>query len=262
MSPRTTTTRGPALPGPARLRAPALLAAAAIAAALLAAPPRPALASEADAFEHKVRPVSGQLYTKAGKLELAPSVQLSMNDPFFNKYLVGARLGYHLAEAWSVALTGSYAFARSATGSTNVCTSNAGCRPALPQELYQVPGYVKWMVGGEVAFAPVYGKLNLFAEKAVHFDLSVFAGADLVGYRDVIDGTAALAGAVPADGSSLGGHLGLGARVFLGRSTALGLELKDVVYSVKGLSTGKLQNQLIAQAALSFFLPLSSRGTP
>ncbi len=238
--------------------------AAVLACALAALLLRPGLArgSAADAFENKVKPVSGQLYTKAGKLELAPSVQISMNDAFFSKYLVGARLGYHLTEVWSVALTGSYAFAHGATGSTTVCTSNAGCREALPRELYQVPGYVKYLVGAEVAFSPVYGKLNLFAEKALHFDLSIFAGADLVGYRDVLDATSALSGATPADGTSPGGHLGVGTRIFLGRNTALGLELKDVLYQVKGLPTGKLQNQLMAQAALSFFVPMTHRETP
>ena len=43
--------------------------------------PRAGLASEADAFENKVKPVSGQLYQKSGKLELTiPSGVLSLND--------------------------------------------------------------------------------------------------------------------------------------------------------------------------------------
>jgi outer membrane beta-barrel protein len=179
-----------------------------------------------------------------------------MNDAFFSKALVGARVAYHLTEAWSVGVNGSYAFSNSATGSTNVCTSNAGCRPATDAELYQVPGHLKYIVGAEVAFAPVYAKLNVFAEKAIHLDLALLAGADLVGYRDVLDATSANGGAQPADATSPGGHVGVATRVFLGPSVALGLEVKDVLYSVKGLSTGKLQNQLLAQAGLSFFLPL------
>lgn len=234
----------------------------ACAAALTALAPRAALGSEADAFEHKVKPVSGQLYTKAGKLELSPSLQLSMNDAFFSKYLAGATLAYHLSEYFSVGVTGVYAFANSATGSTTVCTGGTGCREAFARELYQVPGYLKWILGAELGFSPVYGKLNVFAEKAIHFDLSLLVGADLVGYRDVIGAAAAAGGATPPEASTLGGHVGIGARVFLGRSFALGLQIKDVLYSVKGLASGNLQNQLFAQAGLSYFFPLSSREAP
>ena len=230
--------------------------------ALLVLAPALARASEADAFENKVKPVSGQVYEKAGKLELTPAFQLSMNDAFFSKYLAGGKLAYHLSEYFSVGVNGVFALANSATGSTNVCQGNAGCQPAQQVQLYQVPGYLKWVAGAEVAFSPIYGKLNLFAEKAVHFDLSVFAGADLVGYRDVLAASAVLGGSQPSDASSIGGHLGLGARIFLARSVALSLEVKDLFYKVQGLSTANLQAQLFAQAGLAFFIPLGSRSSP
>jgi outer membrane beta-barrel protein len=232
------------------------------ASALLAVAPGPASASEADAFENKVKPVSGQVYTKAGKFEITPEIQLSMNDAFFSKYLAGAKLAYHLNEFFSVGLTGVYAFANSATGSTSICQGNAGCSPASSSQLYQVPGYLTWVAGAEVAFSPIYGKLNTFAEKAVHFDLSILAGADLVDYRNVLNATAALGGATPADATSVGGHLGVGARLFLTRSMALSFEVKDLFYRVAGLSTANLQTQLFAQAGLAFFVPLGSGSSP
>lgn len=214
-------------------------------------------ASEADAFENRIPPVSGQLYRKAGRFELTPTFQLSLNDAFFSKYMGGVKLGYHFNEWFYAGLTATGGFS-STTGSTSRCPSGAGCTPAEPWRLYQVPGLIRWIAGAEVAFSPLYGKLNLFAEKAVHFDLSVLAGVDLVSFRDV-DTSATLTSPEPGSASSPGGHLGVGARIFFGRFMAVRLELKDVLYSVPHLATGKLQTQLLADVGLSFFFPSASR---
>jgi outer membrane beta-barrel protein len=230
----------------------------ALLAALVALVPAAARGSAADAFENKVKPVSGQLYTKAGKLELTlPSGIVSFNDAFFNKYMAGAKVTYHLSEYFSVGVTGAYG-TTSTTGSTSICNQQ-GCRSATQVELDQVPGEIKWMVGAEVGFSPIYGKLNVFAEKALHFDLFILGGADLVTYRDVLTGQQARP---PPGGQGLtagnvtqpGGHVGLGARIFFARFMALRLEVRDVLYQVPALATGKLQNQLLAEAGLSFFL--------
>jgi outer membrane beta-barrel protein len=238
-------------------------ATAALACALaVALAPRAARASAADAFEHKVKPVSGQLYTKAGKLELTlPAGGLSLNDAFFSKYVLGAKLGYHFNEYFSLGFAGALA-SSSPTGSTAVCPVNQGCRPASTAQLNQVPGELKWFAGAELGFSPIYGKLNVFAEKAIHFDLSLLAGADLVSYRDVIGAVAANAGQTPGTASSPGGHLGLAARVFFARFMALRIEVRDIFYSVPALSTGNLQSQLLAEAGLSFFIPVARQDTP
>jgi outer membrane beta-barrel protein len=236
-----------------------LLCCALAAAALL---PRAARASAADAFENKVKPVSGQLYQKAGRIELTlPVLGLSVNDAFFSKYLLGAKVGYHVNEYLSVAATGALA-TNSATGSTAVCPFDQGCHPATQQQLYQVPGYVSWTAGLEVGFAPIYGKLNLFAEKAIHFDLSIAAGPDLVAYRDVLTADQVKAGATPGTVTAIGGHVGVGARVFLARFMALRLEVKDLLYQVPHLATGKLQTQLMGELGLSFFFPIAQRDAP
>ncbi|BDG08687.1 outer membrane beta-barrel domain-containing protein [Anaeromyxobacter paludicola] len=234
----------------ARLRPIALLAAA------LALAPAAARASAADAFENRIPPVAGQLYGKAGRFELSPIAQVSLNDAFFSKYLFGLRGGYHFSEL--LGLSASFATGPSvATGSTNVCRSNAGCRSATDAELFQVPGHVNWLAGLELEVSPIYGKLNLFAEQVIHFDFSLLAGGDVVAYRRVLDataaGTAAAAGATPPTDSAMGGHLGLGARVFLGRSVALRLELKDYLYRIPLAGRTDTQSQLLTELGLSFF---------
>lgn len=229
-------------------------------AAVAMAAPQPALGSAADAFEHKFKPVSGRLYQKSGKVELTPLFALSFNDAFFKKYMGGAKLGFHFSESFSFSVVGA-AGTTSPTGSTMVCPSSGGCAQAEQSRLNQVPGEVKWLFGGEVAFSPIYGKLNIIGEKALHFDLSILGGADLVAYRKVLTAAeaAAAGGVAPASMTSLGGHLGLGARLWLARFMALRLEVKDVLYGVSQLDRGRLQNQFLAEIGLSFFIPIVHR---
>jgi outer membrane beta-barrel protein len=235
------------------------LAIALCACLIAGAAPLRARASEADAFENKIRPISGQLYQKAGRLELTPGAELSLDDAFFTKVLLGAKATWHFAE-W-LSLGGSFAAGFSSeTGSTQVCPPNQGCRPATAAQLAAVPGEIKQRASAEVGFSPVYAKLNFLAEKVIHFDLSLLAGADWISYRAVLPApTDPNAAVSPGTARAFGGHLGLGSRVFLGEWGALRLDFKDVLYRAEVADRKKWQQQLLFEAGLSVFLPLSNR---
>jgi outer membrane beta-barrel protein len=237
---------------------------------LLAAGARPAPAragNKADAFEGKIQPISGQLYLKKGRLELTPNLQLSVNDAFFSKTFGGLRATYHLTEFWSVGAAFSGG-AATRTGSATVCPAGQGCHPASAAELYQVPGKLLWVAGLEGAWAPIYGKLNVLAERVAHFDLALILGVDMVGHEEVLSSDQAIRlGLVPGSASSLGGHVGLGARFFLSDWMAIRLEFRDLVYQVdvpnragSGQGAADLQNQLFTELGVSFFFPTSPRG--
>jgi outer membrane beta-barrel protein len=255
----------------------ALALAAVVAAALL---PTAAAASKADAFEGKIQPVSGQLYRKAGRFELSIGTDRSLNDAFFVKgglkasapYLqsLDAKLGYHITDSLSLSLHGAV-FAATPTPSTTVCPTGEACRSASEVELRQVPGRIRRILGAEVGWAPIYGKLNLFSEKVAHLDLSIFAGPDLVFHDEVLDATAAAlqvaAGEDPAVVRAIGGHVGIGARIFILEFLALRLDLRDYVYRVR-VPNGDppngwdYQNQLVAEVGVSYFFPMSNRRQP
>jgi outer membrane beta-barrel protein len=230
-------------------------------------------ASKADAFEGKIAPISGQLYPKAGRWELTPTFNLSFNDAFYSKYMGGLKVGYHFTEFLSAGATFAMG-TTSPTGSAVVCPANQGCHPADQTELWQVPGAIRMMAGAEVAWAPVYGKLNLAGEQVLHFDLAILAGPDVIWRDEVLSSADAaaldLAGGKPATTTSFGGHLGLGVRFYLSRFMALRLDVKDYIYSVKipnwieGGSTqphSALQNQIFFELGLSFFFPTSPKPT-
>lgn len=246
---------------------------AALTALLLAAALRPAPAAagnKADAFEGRIQPISGQLYRKAGRVELSLSGATSLNDAFYKKYGGTLRLGWHLTEFLSV--SGAYTvFTTARTGSDTVCPAGQGCGPASAAQLAQVPGKLQRVASLELAWTPVYGKLSLLAEQVAHFDLGVLAGADWITHARVLTSDEADAG-TSGSTSTLGGHVGLGVRIFLGEAVSLRWDVKDLVYAVQvpnlaqtGRSGRDVQNQLLTEVGLTVFFPFTPRpagGTP
>jgi outer membrane beta-barrel protein len=252
------------------LRGPVLraVALAALVAGLAAA--RPARAqSKSDAFAGKIPPVSGQLFRKAGRFELTLGGNLSLNDAFFTKYFGGAKLGYHFTEF----LSASASFASGATARTNsavTCPTGEGCGDATDEQLFQVPGNLRTMSGLELAWSPVYGKLNVFSERVAHFDVSLLVGADWIAYEEIVDRAAAAALALaddrPGTATTFVGHVGLGVRVFLSEWIAARLEFKDYVYRVPvpnwtegDAPRSDIQNQLFTELGVSIFFPFQNR---
>jgi outer membrane beta-barrel protein len=227
--------------------------------------------NKADAFEGKIRPISGQLYQKAGRLEVTPTLDLSFNDAFYRKTFLGVKVGWHFTEFLSAGVTFA-AGGTKATDSAVVCPANQGCKAASPVQLWQVPGALKMMAGAEVAWAPVYGKLNLAAEQVLHFDLALMAGLDWFSYQEVLSRDAAealaAAGGTPSTTGSFGPHLGIGVRIYLNRFMALRFDVKDYLYAVEipnwiegsgNQPRTDIQNQLFFELGLSFFFPTSPK---
>ncbi len=228
--------------------------------ALAAVPSAGAAQSKSDAFAGKIPPVSGQLYRKAGRFEVSATGNLSLNDAFYTKYFGGVKVGYHFTEHLSAGLHAASGAAVK-SNSAVVCSATRGCTDADGIMLRQVPGRIRWLVGAEGAWSPVYGKLNVLSEQVAHFDLSILAGPDLIAHDEVLAKSVAQVRA-PGVVSTIGGHVGLGLRFFLTESIAARLEVKDYIYSVKVPNGGignDLQNQLFAEIGISLFLPGRNR---
>ena len=225
--------------------------------------------SKSDAFAGKIPPVSAGLYRKAERFELTPTIDLSVNDAFYSKYFGGLKLGYHFTESLSAHVFAAGGFNTKA-GSAQVCPSNGGCHSAARTQMFQVPGNIQLMTGAEVAWAPVYGKLNVFSEKVAHFDLAIIGGLDWIRYQKVISSADAevleTSGGHPPLTSTVGAHLGLGVRVFFNEWIAARLEFRDYLYRVSvpnwqegGGAKRDLQNQLFTELGVSFFFPTQNR---
>lgn len=236
-----------------------------LAIALLVLPAVATAQSRSDAFAGKIPPVSGQLYRTAGRLELTLGGALSLNDAFYTKTFGSAKLTYHLTDFWAIGANVAGGVA-DASNSAVLCSSTTGCNDAVEKQLWQVPGKIRMIAGAEVAWTPVYGKLNVLAEQVAHFDVSIVAGPDAIFHDEVLSEqqAAALAGTggTPASQTSFGGHFGVAARLFFSQWGALRLEVKDVVYGVdvpNNASGTDVQNQLFAELGFSVFFPTRNR---
>lgn len=203
-------------------------------------------------LDKRIRPVSGRLLRKAGRQELSPDLGISLGDPFFTKYLLGARYTYHLGEQWAVG-AGGYWVESVAAGSVTKCDAKGlGCEKPSKEDLGRAPGDFGLLVGGDVTWSPLYGKISVLAEGVLHFDTYVTVGGGVLQTRHVPPGETTL-----QEGFAPHGSVAIGQRFYMNRNTTLRLELRDVIYplEIQGRDgpTTSIQNQLLFTVGVSFF---------
>lgn len=200
-----------------------------------------------------IRPVSGKRLVRGGRHELSPWVGMSLGDAFFDKYMAGLRYAWHPGEAWSIGIGAAVAHSE-ATGALQRCAPGAvNCAPPTKGDLRRTPGDLNYLVGVDLAWAPLYGKVSVLAEKVLHFDTYLLAGGGMVQTRIEPPGEQEL-----KDEWSPEAHLAIGQRYYLGPNATLRLELRETLYqqTVLGRSgpESKLQSLLLFSVGLSFFL--------
>jgi outer membrane beta-barrel protein len=208
----------------------------------------------------RVRPVSGHMFLKKGRLEISPSATLSLRDAFFSKYIAGLSATYHPLETLGISLRVGYAM-NAVAGAAQICKfplpeeggpppQRSCASPSMEELDGQAPGQLTLLAGADVQWAPIYGKLSLMAEKVVHFDLYGIVGASGVQYRgpDKSTTTGAKSYFTP------GGNVGVGARFFLNRWVTLRTEVRDLIYVEQSRGSDTfLRNQLLFELGVSFF---------
>lgn len=203
-------------------------------------------------LDQRIRPVSGRLLVKSGRQELSPTLGMSLGDPFFTKYLVGLRYAYHVGEQWSVGVGGFWAES-TPSGAVTTCDSRGlGCKAPTAEDLARTPGDFNLLLGADVSWAPLYGKISVLAESVLHFDTYVSVGGGVLQTRHIPPGRLDSVEAFAPHGS-----IAVGQRFFLTRHATLRLELRDLVYPLEiqgrtGPETS-LQNQLLFSVGLSVF---------
>ncbi|MBI3178249.1 MAG: hypothetical protein HYZ27_01225, partial [Deltaproteobacteria bacterium] len=114
---------------------------------------------KAKTLAERVPAVTRRVFGKSGRLEVTPAFGLSLNDPFFDHYLLSGTLAFHVLESLWVGAAGD--FYLSSENEPPVVGGGAGS-----------PEYNRPAFGGRlgVGWAPFYGKLSLFAGTVLHFD--------------------------------------------------------------------------------------------
>jgi outer membrane beta-barrel protein len=220
-------------------------------------------------LRERIRPVSGHLFLMGGRFEVSPTLGISFRDAFWTKLLFGVALTYSFTDTMAVSLHGGYTLSL-ISGSAQICTppvpamngmpaQPGACRSPTAEELTRAEGQpankayglTTLLASVDFQWAPIYGKLSLFAEKTLSFNMYVLGGPTFVLYG-------------PTATPTVGGNLGLGFRFILNRWMTVRAELRDLLYyeagylpptAPPGTPGGSFRNQLMFELGFSMFFP-------
>ncbi len=201
-----------------------------------------------------IKTIQRKNFLKLGRLEFSPHAAFVANDPFLNRYIVGAGLGYHLTEVF--AIEGNFDFAPDLEeGDWKPLTRQ------LVEENSVSPDISKLTLAGALTFqySPIYGKVAVVGNKIILFDLY---GAFGVGMAQTNDDLDALQGEQKDDAQATATqwhpttNLGGGLRIIFGENIAARIEGRSVVYiETVNATTLEMKNNLVLQASAAFFFP-------
>jgi outer membrane beta-barrel protein len=126
----------------------------------------------------KVKVVQKRLFEKDGRLEFTPYGGVVPNDDFIVYVPVGARLGYHFSEAFTVEASFAYAIEQQ-TDLRTFLEEEKILKRADIQEI------VKMYYNVNLLWSPIYGKISLLGLKLSHFETYVGMGVGLFHTKEI-----------------------------------------------------------------------------
>jgi outer membrane beta-barrel protein len=190
----------------------------------------------------RIPSVTRRSFVKRGRVEVFPTLSLSLNDPFYDHVIGSVGISYHVLESLSIGLTGEYV----QSVDSGVPVVRAGPAPTVDVDHARYGGRL------DVAWSPFYGKVSLMAESVLHFDVYLVGGVGMVGREK--------------NGMGIAGMLGVGEHLFFNRWVGLRVELQDQMFNLARNpakpTEEKLQHLLTAVVGVSFFLPSSFAAEP
>lgn len=154
----------------------------------------------------KLGVVQNRMYTKANRVEFGLFGGFLSGDPFWSTYDLGGLLGYHFSEFVSIKANYWKSYNSSSSARDKfLLRTGVDTNSNLVEQFYSL----------EMAFAPIYGKLNFFDVSIIYYDVHFPVG---LGMMDT------------ESGRYLAPYIGVGNRIFLSHSVALGIDYRWIIY--------------------------------
>lgn len=191
--------------------------------------------------EDRVKSVQRKLYLKRGRVELAPYVMLTVNDPYYTKFGGAIRAAFYPADALAISVRASY---MTVLPSDDV---RAAKRAFQSRIFFSVPS---WSVMGNFEWSPFYGKVSFF-NSILHLDAYLLGGMGVV-YTET--------SRLPDRTVNPAADLGLGIRFVAKDFFAVNVALINTTYvdQPAGTDKGGVQNMMAIYAGFSLFIPFKS----
>jgi outer membrane beta-barrel protein len=193
------------------------------------------------AFQDRVKAVQLKGFLKRHRFELGLSLPGTVNDAFYQKVGIGAKLAYNFEDSFALAVRGTYFWQ---LRSSHVREGNV----AFQSQLLASQLYGQAMLDG--VWSPIYGKVAWLGSRIVHFDAYLLAGLGAV--------WSATSAAPRSEGPHVATDLGLGLRFYPADWLALDGGLIATFYPDQPNTgvPGTIQRQVAAHVGVTFFLPL------
>ncbi|MCA1663223.1 MAG: outer membrane beta-barrel domain-containing protein [Myxococcales bacterium] len=170
-------------------------------------------------------------FVKTARHELTLQGGYYVSDLLDGTFVVGGAYTYHLTE--DAAIEASFGYSRVSSSVAARLEHDRGVT-ILPQQDRV------YLVFTDLVWSPVHGKMRMFADSIIHFDLYGAAGVG------IIDNATSFGAA---------GQLGLGSKIFLSPSWAVRLDVRDQLYRQQILSVRQYVNDFSLTLGVSVFLP-------
>ena len=222
--------------------------------ALLTEPSTEELPPPPPAKKRIIQTLQRKNFMKIGRYEATPTLGFVTNDPFINRYLLGAGFGYHVTEIFAVEAQGIF----------SPDLGDADRKPITDQIINEnqvTPDISKIQFYGTVnfQFSPIYGKVAVLGNNIVNFDIFGVFGTGVVNTKDDLDALQKVDDPA-AQVTQVQMHptitFGGGLRVIFSEAFAVRLEGRGLSYiEVLESTTLEMKNNFTMLAGASFFFP-------
>lgn len=155
------------------------------------------------------------------RFEINPSVNVALNDPFVSHTGIGLTMNYWISNVLSVGLTGVFFQGLNSVSDVNYNVGRS-TQLAVPINEYQLAAALNF------SYVPLYGKFSMFNRFIFHWDMYLTAGVGIMRSRPIP--------AIDPEvrtfdwNTAIMFDAGIGFRVFVSRSVAITLELRNFIY--------------------------------
>ena len=170
-------------------------------------------------------------FVKTARHELTIMGGYYVSDLLDGTYIIGAAYTYHLTEDAGIEASFNYSQVRSSVASQLEQDHGVTILPKQNRV---------YLVFTDLVWSPVHGKMRLFADSIVHFDIHGVAGVG------IIDNATSFGAAA---------QFGVGTKIFLSRSWALRLDVRDQLYKQQILAVRQYVQDFSLTLGVSVFLP-------
>ena len=193
-------------------------------------------------------------FMKIGRYEASPHIGFVTNDPFINRYLLGAAFAYHVTEIFGVEVSGTFSPTFGELDYKAITKQIINENQVTPDI-----SRIQYYVNGNFQFSPIYGKVALGAGRIIVFDLFGVFGTGVVNTVDDLEAlqkTDDAASVATRNQYHPTLNFGGGIRVIFSETFAFRVEGRGLSYiEVLESTTLEMKNNFTLLTSLSFFFP-------